>query len=295
VRVTLIGWVILCFGWIGVLVLRQPDDPPPSPSDRTVLARHAAARSLIEARQALAAGAPLAAARAAAAAMDQVPASPGARRVLADARQILEEERLTQATREAVDRLIGDGRDAYRDGRFSSAATLFEQALELDPDNELAASYLDLARERSRRGGGTARRTAPPTPTARPTVVAAAAPSRPRPTPGTARITVTFNSPIPAGSITVTVDGSTIGEIPFDFSTKGFLGIGRKGSGSVKKVLLAPSGRRSVGATLRDEEGAVLGTASFDRTLGAGSDWTLRLNLPSKKARAEIFLVEVSG
>jgi hypothetical protein len=194
-----------------------------------------------------------------------------------------------------VDGLIGDGRDAYRDSRFSAAADLFEEALELDPDNELAASYLDLARERGQRPAGTTRRTARPTPTARPTVVAAAAPHRPRPTPGTARITVTFNSPISTGSIAVTVDGSTIGEIPFDFRTKGFLGRTRKGSGSVKKVLLAPSGRRSVGATLRDGEGVVIGTASFDRRLEAGSDWTLRFNLPSKKARAEIFLVEVSG
>ena len=122
--------------------------------------------------------------------------------------------------------------------------------------------------------------------------MAKTSPNRPQPTPGTARITVIFNSPIPAGVIAVTIDGSTIAEIPFDFGTKGFLGLGSRGSGSVKKVLLAPSGRRTVGATLRDAEGAVLGSASFERDLRTGSDWTLRFDQPSKKSRAEIYLVK---
>ncbi len=290
VRASLVGWVILCFGWIGVLMLRQPDEPDPSPSDRTVLARHLAARSLIDAERLLIAGDPHGAARKAAAALDQVPASAGARRVMAQARRGIEEERHNQAAMETVDRLVAEGREAFRDGRFSSAATLFEQALELDGENELAASYLELARERGRRSSS--RRAVRPKPTARPTAVAKTSPNRPQPTPGTARITVTFNSPIPAGVIGVTIDGSTIAEIPFDFGTKGFLGLGSRGSGSVKKVLLAPSGRRTVGATLRDAEGAVLGSASFERDLRAGSDWTLRFDQPSKKSRAEIYLVK---
>ncbi len=283
-------WAVLCFGWVGVLMLGQPDDPGPSPSDRTVLARHLAARHLIEAERLLAHGDPYGASRAAAAAIDQVPASPGARRVLAGARLLIEQDRLSQATRATVDRLVTEGRSAYRDGHFSAAAKLFEQALDLEAENELAASYLDLARERGRKSSS--RADVRPTPTARPTVVATTAPQRPQPTPGTARITVTFNSPIPAGAIAVTVDGSIIAEIPFDFGTKGFLGLGSRGSGSIKKVLLAPSGRRSIGATLRDAEGAELGSATFDRDLPAGSDWTLRFDQPSKKSPAAIYLVK---
>jgi len=292
VRGVIIGWAVLCFGLIGMLALQRPDDPDPAPSDRTLRNRHQIARYLIEAEHQLRAGDPGAAATAAAAAIDQVPASPGARRVLGEARALLEEARVSEESQARVEQLVMEGREAYGQGRYTTAVKRFEEALDLDGENELAASYLELARERGRQSSSrTASRTAPKP---QPTVVSARAAPRSQPTPGTARINVAFNSPIPVGVITVTIDGSVVAEIPFEFATKGFLGIRRRGTGTVKRVLLAPSGRHSVGATLHGGEGVLLGSASFDRHLAPGTDWTLRFDLPSKKAKTTIFLVKAT-
>jgi serine/threonine protein kinase len=291
-RGVIVGWSLLWIGLIAALVLQLPDDPDPAPSDGSVQNRHRVARYLIDAERLLGDGRPEAAAAAAATAIDQAPASPGARRVLADARASIEQARLSEEGRQRVEQLIRDGREAFRQGRHTTAAQKFEAALDLDPENELAISYLELARERSRRRPSQpVTRTAPK---ARPTAVASTA-QEIRPTPGTARIAVSFESPIPAGVITVTLDGSVLAEVPFNFTAKGFLGIRRRGSGSISREVLAPSGRHSVGATLHDEDGVLLGSATFDRDLTADSRWTLRINMPSKNAKTTIFLVKASG
>jgi tRNA A-37 threonylcarbamoyl transferase component Bud32 len=293
-RGVVIGWSLLWIALAGVLVLRLPDEPNPAPGDGTVLNRHRVARYLMEAERQLRAGDPTAAAAAAAVALDQVPASPGARWLATEARAAIEEARLTEASRAKVEELIREGREAYRQGQYTTAVERFEAALELDSENELAVSYLELARERSRRRSGTRPRNSS-APSARPTVVVPSSEVRTRPTPGTARLRVTFDSPIPSGVITVTVDGSVVAEIPFDFSAKGFLGIRRRGTGSVDRVVLAPSGRHSVGATLHDGDGVLLGSATFDRELEADSNWTVRLDMPSKKAKTTIFMVKATG
>ena len=292
-RTVIIICAVLCVVSIAALYLMQPDNPDPAPADGNVRNRHLVARRLIDARHYLQADEPGAAATLAAAAVDQVPASEGARHLLGEARTLLTEARLSEANRATVERLIRDGRAAFREGRYGESTTLFEGALELDPSNELAASYLDLARERGR--GSSRRTSARPTPRPQPTRVAATAPQGPAPTPGNARITVSFSSPIQNGMIVVTLDGSTLAEIPFEFDTKGFLGCRKKGSGLVKKVLLAPSGRHTIGATLSDGAGAVIGSASFERQLLTGTDWTLRFDLPAKDARANVYLVKAGG
>jgi serine/threonine-protein kinase len=288
-------WGILWTAWIGLLLLQRPADPDPSPADATVRNRHRTVRLLIDAEHRLLAGDAIGAEAAASEALDQVPASGAPRRLLAATRALLEEERLGAKTREEVDRLIGEGREAYRARRYSTAAGLFEDALALDPANELAASFLELARERQPRGTSTPRTTAQPTPAQPAASAPRPQPERPAPTPGTARITVSFNSPIASGGILVTIDGATIAEIPFDFTTKGFLGLRRGGSGTVKRVVLVPSGRHTIGATLHDGEGALVGSQTFERDLPAGSDWTLKFDLPSKHAQATVFLVKVGG
>jgi len=108
-------------------------------------------------------------------------------------------------------------------------------------------------------------------------------------------MTVSFNSPIPRGGILVTVDGATVADIPFEFTTKGILGLRRGGTGTVKRVVLVPSGRRAISATLHDGDGTLIGSQSFERDLPAGSDWTLKFDLPSKDARAAVFLIRVGG
>ena len=113
----------------------------------------------------------------------------------------------------------------------------------------------------------------------------------PTPTPGMARLTVYFNSPINAGTITVTVGGETLGVIPFDFTRKGFLGRKKKGTGIVKRVFVLPSGRRAIGVQLTGSEEGPLGYRSFEQQFGDGTDWTLRIDMPSATSKPQFFLV----
>ena len=296
VRILLAGWAILWAGWIAALALQRPAAPDPAPRDAIIRSRHDTARLLIEARRRLHRGDARGAEAAAAAALDQVPASAGARTLLARSRLAVEQVRLGEAARESVARLVAEGRESYRERQYATAAERFEQALAIDPTNEVAASYLELARERRQGRASAARPVARPAPT--PPVAAAAPAGEPEqvaPVPGNARITIAFNSPIASGGILVTVDGATLAEIPFDFTTKGLFGARRGGTGAVKRVVLVPSGRHSITAALRDGEGALRGSQTFDRELPANSDWTLRFDLPSKDATATVFLVRVSG
>jgi predicted Ser/Thr protein kinase len=298
VRIVLAGWAFLWAGWIGALALQRPAAPDPAPGDAAIRGRHDTARLLIEARSRLQRGDARGAEAAAAAALDQVPASAGARSLLARARTTAAATRLDEESRAAAARLVAEGRESYRTRQYAAAAKRFEAALELDPANELAASYLELARERQQR-----RSPAPQTPARSTPVPAAASASAAAaaeaeaalPTPGNARVTISFNSPIGSGTIRVAVDGAAAAEIPFDFGAKGLLGMRRDGTGTVKRVILVPAGRRSLSATLHDGEGVLRGAQSFDRELPAGSDWTLRFDLPSKGASATVYLARVSG
>jgi hypothetical protein len=123
-------------------------------------------------------------------------------------------------------------------------------------------------------------------------------PSRPppvKPTPGTARITVYFNSPISAGSITVTLNDVVLRDIPFDFSKKSVLGIKRGGgTGVAKRVLLVSSGQQHIGVQLHDSRRGVIASADFHRNLPPGTDWTLRVDMPSRDADVNIYLVKTS-
>jgi serine/threonine protein kinase len=294
VAVVIGGWVLLWLAVIGVLSLRRDSGPFPAPSDGAVRNLHVVASTLRDAQRKLDAGDLSGAERSAASVLDQVPASSGARRTLHVARKRLEKERLGAETHERMVSLVAEGREAFRRGQYRAAADSFEEALELDPENELAASYLDLTRERQRRRPSVSK--TPPTPVPRsstPSPVFEQA--RPQPTPSRARVTVFFSSPIPVGVITLTADDDLVERISFDFSKKGFLGIKRSGSGTVREVVMLPSGQHRFTVTLHDAEAELLGSAVFVRELAPGSDWTLRIDLPSKSSRANIYLVEASG
>ncbi|MFV2072205.1 MAG: protein kinase [Thermoanaerobaculales bacterium] len=224
------------------------------------------------------------------AALHQVPTSPVARRLAGEIRRRIEEERTSVETQERVAALVAEGRRLYRDGRYRSAGDRFREALELDPLNEIAASFLELSEERAQRARGRSTR-----PTSRQQVDRSLAiPSqRPAaiPTPGIARITLYFDSPLNVGNVTVTLDGELLAEVPFDFSKSGFLGLKRKGTGTVKRVILTPSGRHKIGIRLTGADRGPVGSAEFNRDLAAGSDWTLRVDLPDRRADPTFYLV----
>jgi hypothetical protein len=105
------------------------------------------------------------------------------------------------------------------------------------------------------------------------------------------RITLYFNSPISVGSVVVKSDEQIVAEVPFNF-TKKTLGIKRKGTGLVKKVMVIPSGRHTLTVELTEEEAGSMGSQSFTENFQGGSDWSLRIDLPKKAAEARFFLVK---
>jgi hypothetical protein len=292
---TLVLWVLLWAVVVTLLALRRDSGPFPAPSPGSVRNLHLAAASVQQARLLLEQGDAAGAEARAVAAIDQAPGSAAARRTLAEARHRLGVVQASAQSLQQAAGLLDEGRDLYNRGQYGRAVQRFEQALALDPGSELAQSYLDLARERIR--------TAPrqqPTPTLGGGLLpglpsGGSAASAPPPTPGSARITVFFNSPLNAGSLVVTVDGQSLAEVPFDFTRKGLLGIKRKGTGQVKRVLLVPSGRHTVGIQLNEAERGSIGEATFTESLTAGSDWTLRTDLPEGAAVASFYLVKAAG
>jgi hypothetical protein len=213
------------------------------------------------------------------------------------ARRMADQERASSATEARVADLVAEGRSLYSEGRYTDAADRFEAALTLDPRSDLAQSYLELAeeRQRSRPADPGSPQRAGTSPESRPAGRPAIVPSRPEPTPGTARITVFFDSPINAGSVEVSLDGRAIATIPFDFTRKAMFGIKRKGSGRVKRVVVVPAGRHTVGVRLVDTEAGPRGDATFSEALAGGSDWTLRVDLADREGTPAFALVHSAG
>jgi predicted Ser/Thr protein kinase len=226
------------------------------------------------------------------AALDQVPSSPAARRLARDIHLAIEVERTSAENQQRVAELVAEGRRLYRAGDYVDAKNVFSEALELDPQNEIAASYLELSEERVQRAQARRTTTGRTTRATGASTTAAAPLPTPTPASGIARVTLSFDSPISSGVVTITLDGESLAEVPFDFSSKGFLGVKRKGRGTVRRVVLTPSGTYEVGVQLFGEERSLLGAKSFKKTLAPDSRWTLRVDLPNARAEPGFFLVQ---
>ena len=225
------------------------------------------------------------------AALDQVPSSPAARRIARDIHRAIEAERTSAENQRRVAELVTEGRRLYRAGDYVDAGNIFREALELDPLNEIAASYLELSEERIPRAQPRRTTSRSTRATGAGTVISAPPPT-PTPASGIARVTLSFDSPITSGVVAITLDGETLAEVPFDFSSKGVLGFKRKGSGTVRRVILTPSGTYEVGVQLFGEERSLLGAKSFKKTLAPESRWTLRVDLPGRRSDPGFFLVQ---
>jgi len=283
-----LGWAAL---WVAVIVLlatQRGGVSAPAPSDSTLANLHEVSETLRRAGHLLDSGQLEAAQDAAREVLDQMPASPAARAIAAAAGEGLIVARDSAATRGRVEELIAEGRRLYRETDFPGAAEQFREALALDEGNELASSFLDLAEERSEAARRASR--SRPTPVARRVSTPAPRVQR-QEAPGTARVTLFFNSPINAGSLLVTIDGKTLAQVSFDFTRRGMLGIKRKGTGQVKRVMLTPSGTHTIGVQLTDAETGPRGFGSFREQLVKDSDWTLRVDLPKDAEEASFFLI----
>jgi serine/threonine protein kinase len=280
---------------ISIVGLRMGIDEGPfvGPSLGSSRNLNAVVRSLHRAATNLDAG-DLGSARAAVgAALDQAPSSPAARTLAREINAAIEAERTSAETQRRVTELVAEGRQLYRSAEYHDSASLFREALDLDPMNEIAASYLELSEERLRRPAARATAagaTRAPSGGSRPSLPSQAA----TPASGIARVTLSFDSPISSGTVILTLNGESLAEVPFDFSSQGFLGFKRKGRGTVRRVVLTPSGTHTVGVQLIGEQGQPLGSASFKKDLAPESAWTLRIDLPSNRTNPGFFLVQSS-
>ena len=282
--------VVVALVPVAALRARIDRGPFPAPTPGSTKNLHAVVASLNEAETRLRDGDLGAAEASVLAVLDQAPTSPAARHLAAEIRRGLEEERTSAENQKRVNELVREGRDFYRKGDYARAQQRFREALELDSQNEIADSYLELAEERLN--------------TARSSRAAAASSAThqraqsPEPPPpkapkaGVARITVYFDSPISEGAVEVTLNGESLADVPFDFSTSAFLGFKKKGRGTVRRVVLTPSGTHTIGVALTAKDRGVLGSSTFARTLEADSEWTLRVDLTGEKAQPNFFLVK---
>jgi serine/threonine protein kinase len=288
------GWAVLWAVVLGVLFSQANAGPLVAPSAGMTRNLHRTAEALWAAHDALVRDELAAAAARTRTVLDQAPGSPAGRALAAEVHRRVEDERTSAATQRQVADLVAEGRRRYRSGDYSGAMDQFQQALELDPQSELAASYLDLAEDRLQQARRRRTSTSPSRTSGDEIKLSRKDLPVAKTKPGNARLTVYFNSPINAGAIVVTVDGETLAEIPFDHTKKGFLGIKREGAGTVKRVLLAPSGQRSVAVALIDRKRGNIGSKTFRTTLPTNSEWTLRVDQPDRYSDPSFFLVRTS-
>lgn len=248
--------------------------------------RHRVAAAQREAAEALQRGDPVGALRSLDVVWDQAPHSELARTLAAQARELEAAQRELLSRREQALKLREEGREALRQGRWRQAQARFEAALQLD-DDPLSREYLELARDRVRAAEQRGSWTRPLPPPVEPT---------PTPVTGTARLEVYFNSPLSAGAVELSLDGEPLGHKPFDFSQKGFLGLGRKkGSGVFKDAFSVRAGTRTVTVRLLGEGGAVLGAQSLPAWFAPNSRHVLKIEMESESAVPRFTLTALGG
>ena len=252
--------------------------PPPGEPER----RHRVAAALREASAALAAGDPAGVERSLAIVWQQAPYSQLARDLQRRSGELRSTQLEERARGEQAQRLLAEGKELLRQERWRDAAARFEAVLEVAPDDPLAREYLDLARERTK---GTRARSAAP-------VLGWA----PTPTPavgGAARLELYFNSPLSAGSVELELDGSRLAFKPFDFSTKGVLGIRRRGAGIVQDAYAVPAGEHRLTVRLHDGESRLLGEQVIPASLASEGRYVVKIELEGERAVPRFTLTAV--
>jgi len=259
---------------VGVLVAMLDRQPVVAADIDEPARRHGVVVTLAAAEQALAAGDPAEAERLLAGLWDQVPHTSRGRELLARARAE-RQSLLTQAARsEQARRLREEGQELLRGGRVRDAQTRFEEALTVDPDDALAREYLNLARERGRSASTAGAGSAP---------AAGRTAATPVSIPGQARLELYFNCPLSEGSIELELDGERLAEKPFDFTTRGLLGLKKKGAGVIQDAFVVESGSRRLTVRLRGADGRLRGEETLPAMFATGSRWVLKVEMAGEQ------------
>ena len=111
--------------------------------------------------------------------------------------------------------------------------------------------------------------------------------------PADTRLELYFNSPMSTGSVELDLDGQALARKTFDFSTRGFLGIRRRGTGIVEDSVVVPTGEHILTVRLRDEDGNLKGEQQIHASFGAGARSVLKIEMPDDRAVPHFNLTEI--
>lgn len=202
---------------------------------------------------------------------DQAPQSPAARAVAEKAREALAHRQELATQQAKIQALLDEGMGLLRQGRVTQARQAFQAVLELDPENVLAQRGLELSR-----GGGGSR-------PGEAQVQRLGQAAQSTPVGGSARLELYFNSPLSNGEFELELDGALLGRKAFDFGSKGFLGIRKRGTGIVEDAFPVNAGGHKLLVRLKGERGEVLGEQVFTVQFAAGGRYVLRVEMFSEK------------
>jgi predicted Ser/Thr protein kinase len=171
--------------------------------------------------------------------------------------------------------LRDEGRDLLGQGRVREAQARFDEALALTPDDPLLHEYVKIVRERQRLSQASPLVPLPALPQPTPTPIRAV---------GEGRLEVYFNCPLSAGSVELELDGRAVKILPFNFYTKGFLGMKKKGSGRVEDSFVVPAGEKTLLVRVKGEDGKLLGEQSLPVRLQGGARAVLKIDMEGETA-----------
>jgi predicted Ser/Thr protein kinase/tetratricopeptide (TPR) repeat protein len=269
---------------VGILATRVDRGPYGSPAPGEAARRHRVAAAQRQAALALTAGRPAEALTLLATVLDQAPYSSLARELhqRAVGQQVAQRDAAARERQAAA--LREQGKAFLRQRRWRDAQDRFQKVVELTPDDAVSREYLELAREHQLIPRAQPERT--------PVVAATPAPTPVAPV-GNARLELYFNSPLSLGSIVLKLDGQELADKPFDFRTKGFLGIKRKGSGVIEDAYKVRAGDHRLLVRLLDGEGTLLGEQTLPASFAGGGRYVLKIEMDAEQAVPRFSLTAV--
>jgi len=172
----------------------------------------------------------------------------------------------------------------YQQGRFKDVVEVLEPIIEVDPANNVAWEYLQMARERVALENSRPKQYRKITDSA--AMETEVVPVAPGGEP--AIVDLRFMSQAEAGSIRLRIDDEELEPVVFGFKKKQI----KSGSGAVEHTIVVEPGRRSLTVTLENKKGEVVASREFAEAFRSGTRWTLRINQYDSAQATEFFLIE---
>lgn len=221
----------------------------------------------------------------------QAPYSGVARRLQREAGEMRDAQQQARQDEAWASALLDEGKALLRDRRWRQAQDRFEKVMALAPSGaiaDVAGQYRDLARDHIH----TPRKGASPTEASTGAQGAAASRSAAA-QPADTRLELYFNSPMSSGTVELDLDGQALARKSFDFTTRGFLGIRRRGTGIVEDSVVVPTGAHVLTVRLRDEDGKLKGEQQIRADFAAGARFVLKIDMPDERAVPHFNLTEI--